>query len=258
MSAGPAESTPPRRKAGRRPAAAPTTKGLLPGSPAAVRRSAQLQAGAIPAKGSVRLDLGDMTPAALLALLHLIRDGLKGNEYYGNLTEIVASLTASESDLLELLRTLAALEQQLKSTRAAVATAVLDGKEKLRAAAVACENTDRSREALLSAGWSLRRPAGPAATMTAPVHLTAQPTGLAGELNARWSAVPNRKFYEVQIIPVGEAALSTVWDELPTRPVSRRQIDFKGFIPGSLVSLRVRAVGAKGAGPWCDSLTARV
>ena len=228
-SAAPAESASPRRKAGRRPAAAPAPKGLLPGS-----------------------------PAALLALLHLIRDGLKGNEYYGNLTGIVAALTASESGLLELLRTLAALEQQIKSTRAAVATAVLDGKEQLRAAAVACENTDRNREALLSAGWSLRRPAGPAATMTAPVHLTAQANGYTGELSARWSAVPNKKFYEVQIIPAGEASVSTVWDELPTHPSSRRQIDLKGFTPGSLVSLRVRAAGAKGAGPWCDSLTARV
>ena len=123
---------------------------------------------------------------------------------------------------------------------------------------MACENTDRGREALLSAGWSLRRPAGPAATMTAPVHLTAEPTGHSGELSARWSAVPNRKFYEVQIIPVGEAAVSTVWEELPTRAVSYRQIDLKGFTSGSLVSLRVRGVGAKGAGPWCDSITARV
>ena len=30
----------------------------------------------------------------------------------------------------------------------------------------------------------------PAATLTAPVHLTAQPTGYTGELSARWSAMP--------------------------------------------------------------------
>ena len=98
----------------------------------------------------------------------------------------------------------------------------------------------------------------PAAAMSAPVHLTAEPTSNAGELSARWSAVPNRKFYEVQIIPVGKAAVSTDWDELPTRAVSHRQIDLNGFTPGSLVSLRVRAVGAKGAGPWCHSITTRV
>jgi hypothetical protein len=44
-------------------------------------------------------------PASLLALLHLIREGLHGNEYYGNLTGTVAALTASESGLLELLST---------------------------------------------------------------------------------------------------------------------------------------------------------
>ena len=73
-----------------------------------------------------------------------------------------------------------------------MATELLNGKEKLRAAAVACENTDRSDEALVSAGWSLRRPAGPAATMPAPLRLTAHAKGYTGELSARWTAVPNK------------------------------------------------------------------
>ncbi len=111
---------------------------------------------------------------ALLALIHSIRDGLIGNRYYADLTAIVTSLTASEDTLLDLLDTVTTLEQQLKTIRAAVATELLNGKEKLRAAAVACENTDRSDEALVSAGWSLRRPAGPTATMPAPLRLAAQ------------------------------------------------------------------------------------
>ena len=74
----------------------------------------------------------------------------------------------------------------------------------------------------------------PAAAMSAPVHLTAEPTSNAGELSARWSAVPNRKFYEVQIIPVGEAAVSTVWDELPTRPVSTGKSTSKASPPAAL------------------------
>ena len=112
---------------------------------------------AAPAQGTIRLDLSNLSLAALLALIHVIRDGLNGNEYYTDLTAIVAALTASESTLLDLLDTLAALEQQAKTIRAALATAILDGKEKLRAAAVACENTDRSDEALVSVGWPLRR-----------------------------------------------------------------------------------------------------
>ncbi len=148
-----------------------------------------MKAGAVrlatPAQGSIRLDLGNLTPTALLALIHVIRDGLNGNKYYPDLIAIVTSLTASEVTLLDLLDTLADLEQQLKTIRAAVATELLNGKEKLRAAAVASENTDRSDEALVSAGWSLRRPAGPAATMPAPLRLTAQANGYTGELSAR-------------------------------------------------------------------------
>jgi hypothetical protein len=77
----------------------------------------------------------------------------------------LSSGPAPEGTLLDLLDTLAALEQQVKAIRAALATAVLDAKEKRRAAAVACENTDRRDEPLVSVGWSLRRGPGPAATM---------------------------------------------------------------------------------------------
>ena len=61
----------------------------------------------------------------------------------------------------------------MKAIRAALATAVLDAKEKRRAAAVACENTDRRDEPLVSVGWSLHRGPGPAATMPPPALLTA-------------------------------------------------------------------------------------
>jgi hypothetical protein len=224
--------------------------------------AAQLKAGGVPlaapAQGTIRLDLSNLSLAALLALIHVIRDGLNGNEYYTDLTAIVAALTASESTLLDLLDTLASLEQQVKTIRAALATAMLDGKEKLRAAAVACENTDRSDEALVSVGWPLRRSPGPAATMPPPTRLTARSTGFTGELSARWSAVPDKRFYEVQATPVDGDAVSTAWEEIPSRPISRGQIDLTGYTPGSLVGIRVRAVGAKGAGPWCDPITARV
>lgn len=195
---------------------------------------------------------------ALLALIHSIRDGLNGNRYYADLTAIVTSLTASEDTLLDLLDAVTTLEQQLKTIRAAVATELLNGKEKLRAAAVACENTDRSDEAPVSAGWSLRRPAGPAATMPVPLRLTAQANGYTGELSARWAAVPNKKFYQVQATLLDGSASAAVSDDLPSLPVSRSKIELIGFVPGSLVGIRVRAVGAKGVGPWCDPITARV
>ena len=87
----------------------------------------------------------------------------------------LSSGPAPEGTLLDLLDTLAALEQQVKAIRAALATAVLDAKEKRRAAAVACENTDRRDEPLVSVGWSLHRGPGPAATMPPPATMPSSP-----------------------------------------------------------------------------------
>ncbi len=70
--------------------------------------------------------------------------------------------------------------------------------------------------------------------------------------------MPNKKFYEVQAIPLNGAASAAVSDDLPTLPVSRSKIELKGFVPGSLVGSLVLAVGAKGVGSWCDPITARV
>ncbi len=33
---------------------------------------------------------------------------------------------------------------------------------------------------------------------------------------------------------------------------------FSGYPSGSFLTVRIRANGSKGAGPWCDPLTARV
>ena len=87
----------------------------------------------------------------------------------------LSSGPAPEGTLLDLLDTLAALEQQVKAIRAALATAVLGAKEKRRAAVVACENTDQSDEPLVSVGWSLHRGPGPAATMPPPALLPSSP-----------------------------------------------------------------------------------
>jgi hypothetical protein len=213
-----------------------------------------------PAKGSIRLDLSTYNTSGLLSFTHAIRDGLNGNVYYPDLTGQVTALTAAENGMLALMDTLSSLEQQVKTIRAALDTEVINTKDILRAAATACENTDRSDEALLSVGWSLRRGPSPVKTMAAPTGLTVSATAFTGTVNARWARQSTARFYEVQAmaLPTANAASPLVWaGELPSIPSTRANLDLPGYQPGALVSVRVRAVGAKGPGPWCDALTAR-
>jgi hypothetical protein len=68
--------------------------------------------------------------------------------------------------------------------------------------------------------------------------------------------VPNARYYEVRVDPVPGAPLTLPESVLLTS--TRVQVDLPPVAPGSLVTICVRAVGAKGAGPFCDALTARV
>ena len=61
-----------------------------------------------------------------------------------------------------------------------------------------------------------------------------------------------------QALPASRAVGPITWEEsVTTIPSTRVTQDLSGFEPGSLVSVRIRAVGSKGPGPWCDALTAR-
>ena len=78
----------------------------------------------------------------------------------------------------------------------------------------------------------------------------------AGQSAARWQRVPNARYYEVQVDPVPGAALTIAAPVLLNS--TRVEVALPELPPGSLVQLCVRAVGAKGPGPFCDALTSRV
>ena len=81
-------------------------------------------------------------------------------------------------------------------------------------------------------------------------------TGFAGQGAARWTAVPNARYYEVLVAPVEGAPLTVAAPATLTS--AKVQVALPPVAPGTMVTLCVRAVGAKGAGPYCDGLVARV
>ena len=94
--------------------------------------------------------------------------------------------------------------------------------------------------------------------MTAPTRLSGHSNGFTGQLIAKWSTVANKRFYEVQAAPLEGTAGPDLQDSLAIETSTRSQIELKRYVPGILLSIRVRAVGSKGPGPWCDPITARV
>jgi hypothetical protein len=254
-------SSKPARKASRIRAGenATSLRGVTPGraatDPATARRLGVTTAPA-PTQGAVRLDIAGSNSAALLALTLTIRDGLTGNLYYPGLTSNLAALSASYTGQHALADQIASLEQQLKTARFALDTENVNTRDILRSAARACEASDPTDEALVSVGWTLRRAPSRPIIPSSPGGLGVQNTPFPGEVRARWSRVPNARFYEVQAVVPADQNLTPDWNLVPIQSSTVAAMVFNGYTVGSLFHIRVRTVGSKGPSPWTDSVTA--
>lgn len=210
-------------------------------------------------QGSIQLDLSTMGPAVLLTEVRKISTGLTGNLFYPNLPETVRTgLTAAEAGLLLCSDNLAAAEQYLRTCRAAQQIEVGNARNALRTAATACETEDRSDEALVSAGWNIRRPAGRPKPVPAPRGITLKNNPIEGEVEAQWPRVGNAHYYEVKsMVSIAEPD-PAIWDTIPTFPSSPARNLFKGLPVAQYLCVRVRAVGAKGPSAWSEAATIRI
>ena len=89
-------------------------------------------------------------------------------------------------------------------------------------------------------------------------QLRVEKTPFSGEVRARWRVVTNSRCYEVQSLLVTDASRPALGESSTAGVSPRANHTFKDLPSGSFVSIRIRAVGAKGAGPWCDPIVARV
>lgn len=183
---------------------------------------------------------------------------MKGNLYYPEDEAEVAILDAAYQALITDMEIAAALENELKSVRSRVDQSITQGKDVLRGIARYCEAWDSSDEALGSVGWTRCRTPGPAKPMPVPSGLVMQPGSNPGQVRARWNAVPNRYFYDIQVFNSAGQPNPVPWDSVPSTQDIRVIQLFSGYPSGSFLTVRIRANGSKGAGPWCDPLTARV
>lgn len=208
--------------------------------------------------GYINTDYSKYAPSALLTVLSKVKTGMTGNMYYPNDEAQVELLSVAESDVFNLLEAINSLEQQRKALRAGLDTAVANAQGTLRNVAVYCENENRTEEALLSAGWNVRRARSASQPVTMPTRFTAEPSAFAGQVNIRWKSVTNARFYELQYMPLEDFINDEVWAAVPIQSWPRVNYSITGHVSGRLLAVRVRAFGAKGPGPWAEPITARV
>ena len=202
-----------------------------------------------------------MSPLALFTALTNLDEGLVETLLYPNFHEAVRTLiTTSKDGLGAAIDNVAAGEAWLRTLRAAKDIEVNNARNSLRTGATTCESIDRSDEALVSVGWPMRRSPGRPRPVPAPARLTLKNTLHEGQAEARWPRVQNTHFYEVKayVNPLGDNPDLIPWDVLPIIPVGPASLLFKDQPVGAWLTVRVRAVGAKGPSPWTEATTVRI
>ena len=210
---------------------------------------------AAPVTGKIKLETSSMTNSQLLTQLQRTAAGMSTTPAYSALP-ILTDVSSAANALGQQLTQLANLERDLREFRLALDPWVTTYAGVLNRAATACENADSTPATLTSGGWELRRAPGPPQVMPPPAGLGIVQTGFPGEGTARWSKVPNARYYELMVDPVPGAPLTLAQSVTLTSTTTRCPLP--SVAPGSQLTICVRAVGAKGTGPFCDPLTVRV
>lgn len=216
---------------------------------------------ASPIEGLIKLEASTMTPNAVCSLLGNVDEGLTSSIYYPEFpAQIKTAISTSREALQAALSNLATAEAYARTLRAALEIETNHGRQVLRTAAAACESIDRTDEALVSVGWSLRRIAGRPRPVLAPSQINVKNTAYEGGAEARWTRIGNAQFYEVKAFTstAGDNPENIPWESLPVIPVRPVSLLFRNQPAGSYLTVRVRAVGSKGPSPWTETATVRV
>jgi hypothetical protein len=113
-------------------------------------------------------------------------------------------------------------------------------------------NAGGSVELITSTGFEVKTKRQPSQPLPAPARVVAKRTPFPGCIELRWSAVRNRRLYEVQI---QDPARPDGWK--PLAQISRNHLTIEHLQSNVVHTFRVVAIGALGASPVSGIATAK-
>lgn len=204
-------------------------------------------------KANIKLELKTLTPIRLAALMRNVADKMEGNPYFPAPPLSAADLKAQEVVFTAAI--LEAIDGSLASKGHRNALEV-QARNSLRLLADYVRMVAQGNEVImLSSGFELARRSGPPQPMGRPMMQAARMTGRHGEVELRWSGVPNRRTYHIYMTEQDPTEPNCVWSLTGITGKITHSVQglesYKGYW------FCVSAVGALGEGQKSDPVLGR-
>lgn len=202
---------------------------------------------------TVKLGTEGLTPEEILERADAHITALTGNADFPTPVPTLVQQQADRDVLAA--ANVAVLNNGGKQDRLAQAAAVKKVKSNIKILAGYVQATSAGDPVkIASAGFATRKVPQPPVPMPAPGNVRLQITRMAGELKAIWGGVPDKHIYELQLNG-GDPLVEESWDT--TLLLGDNQHLFTGLTSHRPYSVRVRAIGSLGVGPWSDVATTK-
>ena len=200
----------------------------------------------------VKLNLKDKTDSELVTFAQQHITAMTGNVNYTTLVPAAPAFLTITNAFNTALGESVTAQQTAKQKTAAKDAARLALEAALTQRGSYVELTSAGDEPkILSSGFDVKGAVAPIGTLTQVLNLALTAGDADGEVDATWDAVRGAKSYEIQIS--ADPITATSWQNRPS--ITKSRVNLTGLTTGTRVWVRVRAVGAAGAGPWSDPAT---
>jgi hypothetical protein len=195
-------------------------------------------------KANIKLELKTLTPVRLAELMGVVATRMEGNMHFPAPPVSPAELEALKVNLTQAI--LAAIDGS-KQSRLQRDALVPDARARLRYVADYVRMVAQGNAAILaSSGFQLAKEPGAPQMIGTPLIKEVRMTGRHGEVELRWTGVPNRGAYHVYITEVEPTQPDAPWDMIGvTGKVTHR---IQGLEPYKVYWFCVSATGALGEG----------
>lgn len=202
---------------------------------------------------TVKLGTDGLTPEELLERIDAHITGLTGNADFATPVPTLLVLQADRDALAA--ANVAVLNNGGKQDRLVQAAAVKKVKADIKVLAgyvQAVSGGDPVK--IASVGFATRNVPQPPEPMPAPPNLRLGITKMTGELKAIWGGVKDKRIYELELCSA-DPLVPENWG--PLTMTSRNTFLLTALTSHKAYSVRVRAIGSLGVGPWSDTATAK-